>query len=164
MSTHWNLKHGMCREPIYKLWAEMRARCEKTDHPAWSDYGGRGIKVCQKWADFEVFYEDFGRFREAGTSIDRIDNNKGYEPGNVRWASQVDQCRNKRNNIRYAAFGEAKTVAEWTEDHRCAIRLPDSLKSRIYRGWDVERAITTPPEWRGQKNAALRRVLAGVTA
>lgn len=163
MNRHPNLKHGMWRAPIYKLWAEMRARCEKQDHHAWADYGGRGIKVCERWASFQTFYDDFGKLRPPGTSIDRIDNDKGYEPGNVRWATDVEQGRNKRNNVRYAAFGELKTVAEWAEDSRCALKKPDSIKSRIYRGWSAERAIATPAEWRGQReeNAALRRVLKG---
>jgi hypothetical protein len=156
MKPHWNLKHGMCATRIYKLWAEMRARCEKQDHPVWADYGGRGIKVCDRWASFDVFYEEFGRLRTSGTSIDRIDNDRGYEPGNVRWATRLEQGRNKRNNARYTAFGESKTVAEWAEDARCVLDKPDSIKSRIYRGWSVERAITEPPSDRGQNLAKER--------
>lgn len=169
--THWNLQHGMCSTRIYKLWAEMKARCEKTDHPAWNDYGGRGIKVCSRWSEsFQAFYDDFGKLREGGKTIDRINNDKGYEPGNVRWATRTEQARNKRTNARHLAFGEWKTCQEWAEDPRCKATA-SAIKRRIKRGWTVEDAVALPPLAHGNRlfltggeNLALRRVLTGVPA
>lgn len=159
-------RHGMAHTGMYKAWAEMRRRCENPKSHAWADYGGRGIAVCERWRLFENFLADMGE-RPLGASLDRIDNDKGYEPGNCRWATKQQQARNKRSNARHVAFGEAKTCAEWVQDPRCAVTAEDSLKSRILRGWSVERAITEPPADRGQlrllreENTALRRVLQG---
>lgn len=171
MKAHWNLQHGMSSTRIYKLWSEMKARCEKPDHQAWADYGGRGITVCTRWSDsFQSFYADFGRLRGDGESIDRVDNDKGYEPGNVRWSTRTEQARNKRNNARHLAFGELKTCQEWAEDPRCKAPA-ETIKCRIKRGWTIEDAVTLPPIGRGNRlflvsgeNKALRRVLQGEPA
>jgi hypothetical protein len=83
----------------YTTWASMKARCNNPNFPKYHLYGGRGIKVCDRWVnDFSAFLEDMGRRPPNKTSIDRIDGDKGYEPGNCRWADDFEQNRNRKFN------------------------------------------------------------------
>ena len=82
----------------YQSWRSMHNRCEQKTHPSYKDYGGRVIVVCDRWGDFNLFLEDMG-IRPDGLSIDRIDNEKGYEPGNCRWATASMQNKNKRHKV-----------------------------------------------------------------
>lgn len=121
-------------------WSGMRQRCNYRNGPHYSDYGGRGIRVCARWASFEAFAEDMGP-RPDGTSIDRIDNDGNYEPGNCQWATPHQQASNKRNNHHITAGGLTLTVAEWTR------RLGGSIAcvfARLHRGWSEEDAVLTP--------------------
>lgn len=87
--------HGLGTTSTYHIWYGMLERCRNPKCISWPHYGGRGITVCDQWQTFENFYADMGP-RPAGTSIDRIDGNRGYEPGNVRWATELEQQRNRR--------------------------------------------------------------------
>lgn len=131
--------HGMKADDRYTTWRGMKERCRNPRNHKWADYGGRGITICDRWRDFAAFCADMGE-RPAGHGIERIDNAKGYEPGNCRWATQKDQCRNKRNNVRIAHDGQEHCVAEWAD--RLGIRR-GLIYARLRRGWPVDRALNT---------------------
>jgi hypothetical protein len=106
-------------DQIYKMWYKMRRRCNLQSDPAYHNYGGRGICVCEEWNDHGMF-DNFYNFimsigYSPGLSIDRIDNNGNYEPSNVRLVTPRENCRNKRNNTIIEINGESKTLAEWAE-------------------------------------------------
>lgn len=87
---------GIRETPEYVAWKNMRARCNRPNHPDYANYGGRGITVCDRWDDFSLFLADVGARPSADLSIDRVDNARGYEPGNVRWATVSQQQANRR--------------------------------------------------------------------
>src|ERR1019366_1793333 len=107
--------------------------------PGFKDYGGRGIKVCERWASFENFLADMGP-RPKGTSIERVDNDKGYEPGNCRWATRGEQAANRRNNHPITHNGETLHVAEWAR--RTGLHV-QTILWRLRNGFSPERALET---------------------
>lgn len=84
--------HGRCKTPIYRTWAQMIQRCENPKNPFYRRYGGRGIIVCERWHEFLNFLQDMGE-RPLGRTLDRINNDGNYEPGNCRWATPKEQQR-----------------------------------------------------------------------
>lgn len=145
LDPHWlpkgNFKHGGKGTREYVAWKQMRSRCHNKRNKAWANYGGRGIKICEAWADFDVFRRDVGP-APAGHSLDRIDVNGDYTPQNCRWATAKAQCRNKRNNRLVAHNGETKTLAEWADDAVVDQRL---VRTRYVRyGWSLDTALYTP--------------------
>ena len=149
MSGHSNRTHGMSKTPEWNAWVNMVQRCTNKKSPQWKDYGGRGIKVCDKWKDsFEAFYAHIGPKPMAGLTIDRIDNEKGYEPGNVRWSSCKVQGRNKRSN----------RIVEWEGEHLLLVELCErmgvkegNVSGRMRLGHDLKKSITMPLKARGSK-------------
>jgi len=92
-----NTKHGMCDSPEYRTWRATKQRCRYPKHKSYSDYGGRGIDMCDAWFDsFEQFYKDMGK-RPEGTTINRINNDKGYSLENCEWSTPKQQANNRRN-------------------------------------------------------------------
>ncbi|MGW4825038.1 hypothetical protein ACWEP4_40550 [Streptomyces sp. NPDC004227] len=93
-------KHGHAPEgnptSTYMTWGDMINRCTNSTHKRWADYGGRGITVCERWRDFRNFLADMGERPGPRMTLDRIDNDRGYEPGNVRWTSYSTQAKNRR--------------------------------------------------------------------
>ena len=87
--------HGMTHTGVYRSWFAMRDRCEDPKAVSYKWYGGRGIKVCDAWQDFLTFYRDMGD-RPDGMTLDRINPDGNYEPGNCRWATAKEQAANKR--------------------------------------------------------------------
>jgi len=136
--------HGMSRTRLYHIWRAMLARCQNRNHICYANYGGRGIKVCEQW---KSNFAEFAKWAKANgyedtLTIDRLDNDLGYLPSNCRWIERSEQGKNRRTNHIVIAFGESKTIAEWSRDSRCAVTY-DLLQSRLsVYGWAAERAIT----------------------
>lgn len=138
-----NIKHGCARHngrrSEHRIWCQMRQRCASPKDKRFHDYGGRGIRVCPRWESFECFLEDVGQRPSGEHSLDRIDNDGNYEPGNVRWATRSEQQRNRRNSIRLAFRGESLLLVEWAE--RLGVKYT-TLETRLRRGWSVERTLS----------------------
>jgi hypothetical protein len=134
-------QHGDSDSPEHCTWMGMRQRCYKPTSPDFADYGGRGIRVCDEWnADYSAFLRDMGRRPSSKHSIDRIDVNGNYEPGNCRWATNTEQARNRRNNHVLEHDGVRMTLTEWAE--KIGIHQV-TLRQRIER-LGLEEALTTP--------------------
>lgn len=135
-------KHGMIKTHEYQSWGSMVTRCTNPKCRYWSHYGGRGIKICDRWlSSFLDFLEDMGKCPE-GHSLDRINNDGNYEPSNCRWATRAQQSRNTRQNVMLTFNGKTQCLTDWAEE----IGMPfKCLHRRISRlGWSVERALTEP--------------------
>lgn len=130
-------KHGMSAKPIYRVWSQMKQRCTNPNSTHWACYGGRGIKLCEAWHDFEAFYRDVGNL-PTGMTLERIDNEKGYEPGNVRWATRLEQANNRRTNVLLEYDGRVQTIAEWARE---VGKNKSIIIGRLGRGWSIKRAL-----------------------
>ena len=122
--------HGMTMTPEWRSWREMLARCGNPNNDRYGNYGGRGIKVCDRWKAFTNFYADMGK-RHSGTSLDRINNDGDYSPENCRWADRYTQQQNTRrsvkcsiNGVEYPSVGAAsrelgihRATLQWRFDH-----------------------------------------------
>ena len=141
----WGIKKYSKKTPEYRTWCMMNCRCFNVNDPAYKSYGGRGITVCGRWKEgdgirtgFQCFIEDMGP-RPKGLSLDRIDNNKGYEKSNCQWSSPRDQARNRRSSHLITFDGQTKTLMEWSEIYNIK---NGTLWRRLKIGWSPKKALT----------------------
>jgi len=127
-------------EKLWQIWASMRGRCNTKSKSCYSNYGGRGIKVCKRWDTYSNFKEDMGSSFKEGLTIERIDVNGNYEPKNCKWATMKDQANNRRNNRVITYKGATKTLEQWIN----YLGLKSStVRQRLYvYGWSVEKSFT----------------------
>jgi hypothetical protein len=116
----------------------MLARCLNPNNDRFSDYGGRGITICEEWLEFSKFLSDMGD-RPSGTTLDRIDCNIGYNKDNCRWTDPKTQANNRRRTARISAFGHCRTIPEWAE---CLGVMEDTIRTRLRRGMPIEKALS----------------------
>jgi hypothetical protein len=138
-----NWRHGWSKTRLYGVWCLMRARCEKPTNKSFPSYGGRGIKVCERWSNFQNFFADMGDRPSPKHLLDRIDNDGPYSPDNCRWVGSIrEQRSNCRDNRRLTHNGETLILSEWAR--RIGID-PDTISERLNSlGWTVEDALTRP--------------------
>lgn len=142
VKANWRIKHGLYGTPTYASWQAMLERCYRKQHVAYTLYGERGITVYPPWKkSFSAFLNDVG-IRPTGTTLDRFPNKTGnYEPGNVRWATRLEQGRNKSNNVILDHNGRSAAISEWAE----ILGVKEStLRERRKRGWTVVEILSIP--------------------
>lgn len=134
--------HGHTRTRIYEIWCNIKSRCYNIKNHAYKNYGGRGIAVLHEWEhDFMAFYNwAMANGYNDTLTIDRIDVNGNYEPNNCRWVSYKQQSRNRRSNLNYTINGITHCLKEWCEIYNVNYKL---VWSRLKRGWDLLRALTS---------------------
>lgn len=139
-----NLRHGHClsgqSSPTYKSWQGMIDRCQNPKSKDYLRYGSRGISVCERWMSFENFLTDMGN-RPLGKTIDRVDNDGNYEPGNCRWATRLEQARNQRTNKRFEFCGRMLTTGEILEASNSSV-LAQTFLWRIRRGKSMTECLS----------------------
>lgn len=140
-TTHGDSVHGSV-SPEYSIWQGIKERCANPNSPAFENYGGRGISMCERWLNsYENFIADMGRRPTPKHTIERKDNERGYSQENCCWATRFEQARNTRRNHRLEIDGVTQTIADWAS----TAGIPASrLYARIKSGWDPKTAVTTP--------------------
>lgn len=136
--------HGMSKTTTYMSYMAMMDRCYNRNRARWCCYGGRGIKICERWLGpegFIHFYEDMGPRPTADHTIDRKHNDGDYEPGNCRWATVKEQSVNKRSTRMIEWKGKAQCIAEWAVEVGLSVTC---LTYRLDAAWPLERAMTEP--------------------
>lgn len=128
--------------PEYSIWVAIKQRCLNPKCKAFHNYGGRGIKICDRWKDsFKNFFDDMGSRPSIFHSIDREENDGDYYKGNCRWVLKKVQDNNKRTNVRLSYKGEYHTITEWAL--KIGINV-DTLHKRLSAGWSVEKSLSHP--------------------
>lgn len=140
--------HGQRNSPEYAVWRTMKARCTNPKRPEFSHYGERGISVCERWmTSFAAFLADMGHRPSLHHQLDRIDNSRGYEPENCRWATARENSTNRRSSVFVEYGGHKRTLNEWARTAGVTVQ-PTTLSMRLKAGWDIEKALFTGP-WKG---------------
>lgn len=135
-------RHGETRTRLFRTWTHMRQRCINPNDRAYSRYGGRGISVCDEWQKYENFRDwALSHGYDSALTLDRIDNNGNYEPLNCRWATNKEQCNNRRTNRIVTIDGITKNLKQWAD----FLGIPSYvIRTRLHRGYGEQEAITTP--------------------
>lgn len=136
------LKHGKSGTSIYLTWQGMISRCHNQNNKNYHQYGGRGILVCDSWHKFENFYADMGDKPTKELSLERIENNSGYNKDNVKWGTKSEQHRNKRDNHFLKLDDELLTLSEWSR--KTGLNAA-TISGRLRMGWDALKTLTEPP-------------------
>lgn len=143
-----NFKHGMEGTIFFSKWAGIKRRCLNKNDKRYNNYGGRGIKVCDRWLSFINFRDDmyqsylehYNKFGK-NTSIDRINNNGNYEPNNCKWSTQREQCNNKNNNVLITYKGETLTIKQWANKLNISNTTLWNRLNTLH--WSVKKSLTT---------------------
>lgn len=138
-TTHGHTKWSI-PSATYIAWSNMRGRCRNPTHPNYRYYGARGIKVCDRWQNFEYFLADMGEV-PSGFSIERVDNDGDYTPTNCRWIPRVDQAKNTRRIRTITYQGKTLRLTEWA---KLVGIHHETLKARLNIGLPIEKALTAP--------------------
>lgn len=135
---------------VHRTWQNMLWRCYRIEHNSYKYYGGRGIKVCEDWQEFQPFYDwALANGYADNLTIDRIDNDGNYEPSNCRWVTTKEQARNRRSNRFFTYDGQTKTISEWAESIGISQQaMEERLRSP---NWSLEEAFTIPAKTRKVK-------------
>ncbi len=136
-----NITHGLTKTPEYGVWSHMKRRCEDPSDSSYERYGGRGIRVCERWSSFELFIEDMRQRPTPRHSIERLHNDGNYEPDNCVWGTKKEQARNRRSNRIITVSGDSQCMAVWAD--RTGISI-GTLWNRLSHGWSHERTVSTP--------------------
>lgn len=115
-ATHGHAGKGKNRNPIYSVWASMVQRCTNPKDRNWKHYGARGITVCDAWRSFPAFYSDMGDPPTDNHTLERIDNGRGYDVGNCKWATRIEQARNKRSTVLVTVNGKTQALCDWADE------------------------------------------------
>jgi hypothetical protein len=135
--------HGKAKTRLYRVWNSLVQRCINHKNHGYHNYGGRGISVCEAWRNsFEAFYRDMGDPPSGRHTIERIDNDKGYEADNCCWALSKDQARNTRRTPFLTHAGQTMCLLDWSEKTQIN---GSAIRRRINRGWSITDALTLPP-------------------
>jgi hypothetical protein len=131
-------RHGATDSPAHRSWMSMRQRCLNSKNPAFHNYGGRGITICDRWSSFENFLADMGQPPD-GMEIERNNVNGNYEPGNCRWATPQEQANNKRATVRVTHEGRTQTIKQWACE--LGIKYHTLYRRIVIACWPTERAM-----------------------
>jgi len=141
--------HGLYASPEYKVWCAMKRRCLKSNDPNFCRYGGRGIQVCERWLQFESFIADMGRRPSSKHTLERLDNDGHYEPGNCEWRTWRDQNHNKSNNRWITHAGRTMILSDWARE--LGVK-PDLLCNRLKAGWTTAETVSIQPIPRSRRD------------
>ena len=133
--------HGLSGTPEYQAWADMKHRCFNPNHKSYSDYGGRGISVYDRWLNLDNFLADMGSRPTAKHSLDRIDNNADYSPENYKWSTKAEQVNNRRSNHLITIDDVTLTIAQWENKMGYGRSV---IWNRLKDGWSEFDAVMTP--------------------
>lgn len=135
---------GYQPSPEYRAWLDIKKRCLNPNNASYPRYGGRGITMYEPWqTDVKAFIAHVGRRPSPKHSIDRIDNARGYEPGNVKWSTTAEQLMNRRNTRTITYNGETRCLADWARV--VGISAP-AMRYRVNQGWSPERCMDPPSQ------------------